>query len=176
MSHYCNHSDMLVGNTWQPRWNDLPHGVGWQTCLILSLGNARYAKIGTCLDEIRNVDRQHIIIYAAKPEYAALRRFVAKHTPAVSAISYVKELGYHKLTDGERQELEAFFAAAPILPLSATILDQAVRLRQQKKMTLGDSLVGVTAIVYNLTLVTRNTTDFDWIDGLSLLNPFESLP
>lgn len=118
----------------------------------------------------------NIIIYASKPEYADLRAFIAEHTPAVSAISYVEVLGYHKLTDSERQDLEAFFAAAPILPLSDTILHNAVRLRQQQKMTLGDSLVGATAMVYHLTLVTRNTDDFDWIHGLSLLNPFESLP
>ncbi len=118
----------------------------------------------------------NIIIYAAKPEYADLRRFIAEHTPAVSAVSYVEVLGYHKLTDSERRDLEAFFAAAPILPLSGTVLDQAVRLRQQKKMTLGDSLVGATAVVYNLTLVTRNTDDFKWITGLALLNPFEASP
>ncbi len=118
----------------------------------------------------------NIIIYASKPEYADLRAFIAEHTPAVSAISYVEVLGYHKLTDSERQDLEAFFAAAPILPLSDTILHNAVRLRQQQKMTLGDSLVDATAMVYHLTLVTRNTDDFDWIHGLSLLNPFESLP
>ena len=115
----------------------------------------------------------NIIIYASKPEYADLRRFIAEHTPSVSAVSYVEVLGYHRLTDSERHSLEAFFAAALILPLSATVLDQAVRLRQQKKMTLGDSLVGATALVYNLTLVTRNTDDFKWVTGLALLNPFE---
>jgi predicted nucleic acid-binding protein len=55
------------------------------------------------------------------------------------------------------------------------VLEQAVKLRQRKKMTLGDSLVAATALVHKLTLVTRNTDDFDWIDELSLLNPFETL-
>ncbi len=39
-------------------------------------------------------------------------------------------------------------------------------------MTLGDSLVAATALAYQLTLVTRNTNDFDWIEDLPLLNPF----
>ena len=116
----------------------------------------------------------NIIIYASQPEYADLRQFIAEHTPAVSAVSYVEVLGYHKLRDSEREDLEAFFAAAVVLPLSDTILDQAVRLRQQKKMTLGDSLVAATALVHHLTLVTRNTEDFDWIDGLAFINPFET--
>ena len=44
----------------------------------------------------------NIIIYAAKPEHDALRRFIAEHTPAVSAVSYVEVLGYHRLTEQER--------------------------------------------------------------------------
>ena len=54
----------------------------------------------------------NIIIYAAKPEYGALRRFIAEKEPAVSAISYVEVLGYHQLTEQERQHFEAFFGFA----------------------------------------------------------------
>ena len=116
----------------------------------------------------------NIIVYAAKPEHADLRRFIAEHSPAVSAVSYVEVLGYHRLTETERHHFETFFAVAPVLSLSETVLQQAVRLRQMRKMTLGDALIAGTALVHQLTLVTRNTKDFDWIDGLSLLNPFEA--
>ncbi|MEW6531044.1 MAG: type II toxin-antitoxin system VapC family toxin [Thermodesulfobacteriota bacterium] len=115
----------------------------------------------------------NIIIYAARREHEDLRRFIAQHAPAVSAISYVEVLGYHKLTNEERRHFEDFFAVAPILSLSHIVLEQAIKLRQIKKMTLGDSLVAATALSHNLTLVTRNTSDFEWIPALSLLNPFE---
>jgi predicted nucleic acid-binding protein len=118
----------------------------------------------------------NIIIYAAMPEHDALRQFIAEHAPAVSAVSYVEVLGYHRLTPAEREALEAFFVAARILPLSDLVLDQAVQLRQQKKMSLGDALVGGTALVHRLTLVTRNTDDFTWIDELTVVNPFERDP
>jgi predicted nucleic acid-binding protein len=116
----------------------------------------------------------NIIIYAAKPEHAILRTFIAEHAPAVSAVSYVEVLGYHHLTEPERRHFETFFAAATVLPISGEILEQAAKLRQLKKMTLGDALVAATALVYNLTLVTRNVSDFDWIPNLSVLNPFDS--
>jgi predicted nucleic acid-binding protein len=45
--------------------------------------------------------------------------------------------------------------------------------RRVRKIKLGDSLVAGTAIVYDLTLVTRNVDDFLGIDGLRILNPFE---
>jgi len=41
-------------------------------------------------------------------------------------------------------------------------------------MALGDALVAGTALTHNLTLVTRNTKDFDWIKNLPLLNPFSA--
>ena len=56
------------------------------------------------------------------------------------------------------------------------VLDQAVVLRQQRRMSLGDALVAGTALVHGLTLVTRNIEDFQWIQGLSLLNPFDEEP
>jgi hypothetical protein len=117
----------------------------------------------------------NIIIYASKPEYPNIRQFIADHTPSVSAISYVEVLGYHQLNDQERALLESFFATAPLIALSQPVLDQAVKLRQLRKMTLGDSLVAGSALTNNLTLVTRNTADFIWITGLTLLNPFQSL-
>jgi predicted nucleic acid-binding protein len=84
--------------------------------------------------------------------------------------------GYHQFDDEERQYLEALYRLAQVLPLSQAVLDQAVTLRQQRKMSLGDALVAGTALVHGLTLVTRNVEDFHWIQGLSLLNPFDTAP
>ena len=113
----------------------------------------------------------NIIIYAAKAEYAMLRQFIAEQAPVVSAVSYVEVLGYHGLTEQERRHFEAFFSVATVLPLSKPVLEQAVKLRQLRKMLLGDALIAGTALAYHLTLVTRNTKDFDWVAGLTVLDP-----
>lgn len=114
----------------------------------------------------------NIIIYSARPENEFLRRLIVERAPAVSAVSYVEVLGYHRLSDTEREHFEAFFAEAQILPLSQSVLDTAVRLRQKRKIKLGDSLVAGTALLYDLTLITRNVDDFIGIDDLRILNPF----
>lgn len=116
----------------------------------------------------------NIIIYAALPEYAALQDFIAKHAPAVSAISRVEVLGYHLLTETDRRNFEAFFAAATVLPISDSVLSKAVGLRQIRKMSLGDAVIAGTALAHKLRLVTKDTQDFQWIDGLTLLDPLES--
>ncbi len=112
-----------------------------------------------------------IVIYAARPEHADLRRFIAEQAPAVSAISYVETLGYHRLTEQEREFLIRFFQLTPTLALSDVVLERAVQLRQRRPMQLGDALIAGTALVHGLTLVTRNTRDFAWIGELRLLDP-----
>ena len=114
----------------------------------------------------------NIIIYAARPEHENLRQFIAEHTPAVSAVSYVEVLGYHNLTKADQELFEEFFASSVILPMSQGVIDQAIQLRQEQRMTLGDSLVAGTALVHQHMLVTRNTKDFLWISDLEILNPF----
>ncbi len=116
----------------------------------------------------------NIIIYAAQAENGALRQFIAEQSPAVSALSYVEVLGYHQLTEQERLYFEDFFRFSLVLPISQAVLDQAVALRQIRRMTLGDAIIAGTALVHNLTLVTRNVEYFQWINQLQLINPFES--
>lgn len=114
----------------------------------------------------------NIIIYAAQPEHTELREFIAKQAPSVSAVSYIEVVGYHKLTEQDRQFFEAFFSAAQVLSISQNVIERATELRQKKKMSLGDALIAGTVLAHNLTLVTRNEKDFSWIAGLKLLNPF----
>jgi toxin FitB len=118
----------------------------------------------------------NFIIYAAQPTYSQLRHFIAEHVPAVSAISYVEVLGYYQLDDQDCLYFEQFFLRSRVFPLSQAVVNQAVALRQQRRMSLGDALIAGTALVHDLTLVTRNVEDFHWIHGLSLLNPFEAKP
>ena len=115
----------------------------------------------------------NIIIYAAQVENVMLREFIAKHEPVVSALSYVETLGYHRLQEIEKQFLEEFFTVSLILPISQAVIEEAVKLRQIQKMSLGDAIIAATALSYNYQLVTRNIKDFQWIEGLKLLNPFE---
>lgn len=116
----------------------------------------------------------NIIIYSAQLENAQLRELIAEYAPAVSALSYLEVLGYHLLKEEQRQYFEEFFQVAQVLPISQDVLNQAVILRQQKRMTLGDAIIAGTALMYGLTLITRNTDDFRWITQVRLWNPFES--
>ncbi len=116
----------------------------------------------------------NIIIYSILPYHQNLRKFIDDQNPFVSAVSYVEVLGYHKLSIEKRNKFEKLFELVRILPLSQNVLEQAVSLRQERKMALGDALIAGTAIVHDLTLVTNNEVDFKWIEKINLLNPLKN--
>ena len=111
------------------------------------------------------------IIYSVKPANTQLRQFIRQATPAVSAVSVVEVLGFHRLTPSDKIIFEQFFSAVRILPVDDAVIDKAVQIRQKRKMSLGDALIAATALVHGLTLLTRNTTDFVSIPGLRVQNP-----
>jgi predicted nucleic acid-binding protein len=62
-----------------------------------------------------------------------------------------------------------------ILPMGIDIVSEWGRLRARYRKTrpIVDSLIAATALVHHLTLVTRNTKDFEYLSGLTLLNPWD---
>jgi hypothetical protein len=115
------------------------------------------------------------IIYAARPEHGRLRQFIAEQITTVSAITYIEVLGYHRLDKAQQNLYHRLFQSLVILPISMPVVEKAVHLRQQRRMSLGDALIAATSMVHDLTVATRNVSDFHWIDGLSLVNPFDML-
>ena len=47
-------------------------------------------------------------------------------------------------------------------------------IRKKQKIKLPDAIIAATALVYELSLVSRNVSDFKNIDGLQLINPWEA--
>lgn len=113
----------------------------------------------------------NLIIYAASKKYPALLDWFEKNKPAVSAISLVEVLGYHKLQVEEKRALEVFFAELTIFYPIPEIFQAAVELRQKRAMSLGDALIAATAIYHGLTLATHNTKDFETIKSLEVIDP-----
>jgi predicted nucleic acid-binding protein len=113
----------------------------------------------------------NLIIYAASGSYPKLLGWFLENRLFVSAISRVETLGYHRLNPREKASLETVFSELVILYPTPEVFQAAVELRQERAMSLGDALIAATAIYHGLTLATHNTTDFDWIASLKLIDP-----
>jgi len=87
----------------------------------------------------------------------------------ISFITYIEVLGYHDVP----QSTQDFMALANVVEINKAIVDCCVNLRRSNRIKLPDAIIAATAIVYDLTLLTRNTKDFQSIAGLACVNPHE---
>ena len=55
------------------------------------------------------------------------------------------------------------------------IADIAIEPRRKVSIKLPDAVIAATALLHDLTLVTRNVKDFEKVDGLRIYNPFEKV-
>jgi predicted nucleic acid-binding protein len=122
---------------------------------------------------MRLVD-SNILIYLTAPEHGELSARVLAEPVFVSIVTVVEVLGYHRLTRQEEADLRSILEQFTVLPLDGAVANQAIILRQQRKIGLGDAVIAATALVHNLPVVTRNTADFQNVAGLNVLDPFSA--
>jgi len=96
---------------------------------------------------------------------------VINDMPAVSIISKIEVLGFNAPAD-ELKLLECFFTDVLVLEMNNQIIEQTIVLRRNTKMKTPDAIIAATALVYDLTLITRNTSDFKNIQGLHIIDPY----
>jgi len=62
-----------------------------------------------------------------------------------------------------------------IISLDTDVLTEwgKIRANTDRTMPIADTMIASAAITHHMTLVTRNTKDFEGIEGLMLINPWE---
>jgi len=121
-----------------------------------------------------NLLDSNIVIAAASRNYEAIDRTVLETPYSFSVVTRIEVLGFHRLTAEDKADLMTFLAGGQELALNDAVVESAVRLRQERRMGLGDAIIAATALAHNLPLVTRNEDDFKHIVGMRVVNPFAS--
>lgn len=114
----------------------------------------------------------NIVIYSIKPEFDSLRTYLVANQEdlRVSLITKIETLGYYRLAPPDQKKFERFFQLVPAFALHDNIINEAIRLRQQRKRSLGDSIIAATALLHQLPLLTNNTADFEDVPGLRIIS------
>ena len=96
------------------------------------------------------------VIYASQPDarFAVCRQWVEQEQVAISAISRVEVMGFHNLTQTDAEFLATVLRFVPQLPISDSVLDQAVKIRQQFRLKTADAIIAATALEHGLELIT----------------------
>lgn len=90
-----------------------------------------------------------------------------------SSISEIELLCWKNSTPKDLEVLNDFIKDAHVFELEKSVRLKTVEIRKLYKIKLPDAIIAATAMTNNLTLLSRNVSDFKQIDGLNLINPWE---
>lgn len=91
--------------------------------------------------------------------------------PIISIITKIEVLGFNT-SEANQNLLLNFINDAIILDLSSDVVDTCIKLRKKYKIKLPDAIIAATALTYELTLITRNSSDFKNISEIKTINPY----
>ena len=113
----------------------------------------------------------NILINAAE-KMPILKVYLNKQNLYVSEISKLEVLGFPDLKQKDRLYFEALFLKLNIIPIDSDVIEEALKLKKQRKIGVCDALIAATALLYNLELFTFNVKDFEKIEGLNVSNNY----
>ena len=88
----------------------------------------------------------------------------------ISVVVEIESLTYHD-TPEKMPLIEEFVNLATVLQLDSVITKKAIEIRRKhRKLKLGDAIIGATAIIHNLILITNNVKDFANIKDLKIID------
>lgn len=90
----------------------------------------------------------------------------------LSVINQIELLGFNG-SSAEMQTIKDFIDVTNVLPLLDVEVQKTIDLRKTHKIKLPDAIIAATALVHDLTLLSRNLSDFQYIDDLKVINPHE---
>ena len=99
--------------------------------------------------------------------------FIDNLPAVISVITRIEILGWYNATPEQLSKLQNFVQQSLVYPITETIIQKTILLRQAHRIKLPDAIVAATALTKNKTLVTRNVNDFKNIPGLDLINPWD---
>jgi len=92
---------------------------------------------------------------------------VLNNTPNISVINKMELLGFSNVP----QTLVEFIAFTRILPIDDAVVEKTIFIRKQRRIKLPDAIIGATALVHDLTLLTSNVADFGNLPDLQICHP-----
>lgn len=99
---------------------------------------------------------------------------IVDEQPLVSVITKIELLGFNTPNIEEQNITQTFINDTLVFNLDDAIINQTIALCKKYHIKLLDAIIAATAITYNLTLLTRNSNDFNKIPELKCIDP-ESL-
>ena len=117
------------------------------------------------------------VIYHLKNEFPPQSKdiidaLILRSEPMICSISEIELLSWKNGSASDLNLLNVFLSKIYVYELMGQVKAEAAFIRRTSRLKLPDAIIAATAIVHNLTLVTRNSKDFELVPNLALLNPW----
>lgn len=106
------------------------------------------------------------------PAEKFMDNMVNEGPPVISAITEIELLCWKYATEKDLKVLHNFIDDVLVIELEQPIKHKTADIRKTHSIKLPDAIIAATALVYELSLITRNVSDFKNIVGLQLINPW----
>lgn len=90
----------------------------------------------------------------------------------ISVITKLEYLGWRKHTEETYSAAVEFLSNANVINLDEDIIASAIKIMRDNNIRLPDAVIASTAIVNKFALLTRNESDFKYLQSLQSINPF----
>lgn len=94
-------------------------------------------------------------------------------TSKISVITRIELLSWPGATKTQTNILLNFIDESELYHLEESVILKTIEIRKKYKVKLPDAIIAATAIVNNFSIITRNTNDFDKIEQLETINPYQ---
>jgi predicted nucleic acid-binding protein len=92
---------------------------------------------------------------------------LVNENPQISVMTRIESLSY--LTP-QIETFRSFVNYSIVFDLTEDIILRTIALRRSRRIKIPDAIIAATALEYDLTLITHNTSDFQGIPNLKLLD------
>jgi len=96
-----------------------------------------------------------------------------REQPVMSTITEIELLSWKSVSETDDEIIKKFIGDSKVIELEPAIKTKASEIRKKTGIKLPDAIIAATALVYNLTLITRNIKDFKKVGEISIVNPWE---
>ena len=99
----------------------------------------------------------------------------ARRRPEVSviysAITRIEVLGFPDLTEQEEVAMRGLLNEFEEIPIGSAVVERTIQIRKSVRIKIPDALIAASADTAQAVVVTRNTSDFERVPGLTVLHP-----
>jgi predicted nucleic acid-binding protein len=119
----------------------------------------------------------NIVIYYLQNQFPAsgeqfIDNILNDFQPAISVITEIELLCWKMATESDIRLVQKFIMNSVVYELNNDIKLKTIETRKQSKLKLPDAIIAATALTNGLTLISRNAIDFNKVNKLEFIDPF----